>query len=101
MQYWEILWQLILDNGKESPNSSYLCFPSSLVQFGSGSSNIGVVIVCGLGVHVLRHQVEVPLEIMPDQIPLINKLEGSCSFNSTVTEYVVRVQPRGTVKQKA
>lgn len=66
-----------------------LCFPSFLITFGLG--NIGTVIVCGpsihpvLGLHVLGHQAEVPPEMKPEQISLINK--GNYIFNSTVLEY--------------
>lgn len=68
-----------------------LCFPSFLKTFGLGNNNIGIVIVCGPGIHpvlglyVLGHQAEVPPEMKPEQIPLTNK--SNYIFNSTVSEY--------------
>lgn len=100
MQYWEILWQLIPDDGEESPNSSYLCFLRLLCSLAQEAITLAWSSFMVQG-PVLGHQVEVLPEIIPDQIPLISKLQGNCSFSSTIAEYVVHVWPRGNIKQKA
>lgn len=74
VQYWEILWQLIEDDGKESLDSNYLLFPLSLVRFSLGDSNIGILIICGpsihpvVGLNVWGHQAEVLPDMKPDII---------------------------------
>lgn len=87
MPYWAVLLMMV----KNLQILVTLGFPSFLIKFGLGNSNIGIFIVCGpsirpvTGLYVLGHQAEVPPEMKPEQIFLIDK--GNYIFNSTVIEY--------------